>query len=520
MSPTQTASYPWHRKLPRLGTGEEFAALRRLLQESDYTDEGLCQRLKVEDLLAYSSTAPRERPMEQPLDGLIRLFFDCALVEEEALAGLLPTNALDLMESLDLVVRDPDRPGMIFASVAILLARGIATVCDRGEVAPDGSITELPPDVVYPAILDTTRRFLEGLPDTPCDVMLDVGTGTGIAGLLAARYASHVWATDITARAVRFADFNRRLAGIDNMTVVEGDLYAPVAGLTFDRITIHPPYVPAKISKFVFRDAGQDGEQIIRRAIEGVPEMLRPGGRFYSLQLATDREGETFEQRIRKWLGPQQAEFDVMLGAHSIRTPAEFLADTATRKSASPVESSDLMDLWQETKTKYLVYGAVLIERHTLPRPPITGRIQTGKGYTGRHLEWLLEWQKALTRANSLEMLSNCHPFLAPDCTLHVVSRVHEGRFRMEEFTLKSQAPFRSSFRCEGWVTQILSECDGVRPWHEHFERARRDGLISEKIPAKEFAGLLSLLVSLGILRVAEWQLPAADGTDEEDQAQ
>jgi len=401
--------------------------------------------------------------------------------------------------------------------VAILLSRGITTVCDRGEKAQDGSESELPPDVVYPAILETTQRFLQGLPDSPCEAMLDIGTGTGIAALLGAAHAERAWATDITARAVRFAEFNRRLAGIDNLTLLQGDMYAPVEGLTFDRITIHPPYVPTKKSKFVFRDSGQDGEQIIRRAVEGIPQFLRPGGRFHSLQLATDREGEAFEQRVRKWLGPQHDEFDVLVGAHSIRTPAEYLADSTTATSTNAQERLDLAELWQESKTKYLVYGALLIERHETRRPPITGRIQTGKGYTGRHLDWLLEWQKALTRANSLEMLSNCHPFLAPDCTLTAISRVRSGQFREEEFTLKTQSPFRSSFRCEGWVRQVLAGCDGIQPWHERYESARRDGLIAEQVPAREFAGLLSLLVTLGILRTPEWPLPESEGADEEE---
>ena len=207
-------------------------------------------------------------------------------------------------------------------------------MCDRGEYAPDGTRSELPPDVVYPAILDTTRRFLQDLPDTACDAMLDIGTGTGIAALIGARSARHVWATDITARAVRFAEINRRFAGLDNMTVAEGDMYAPVEGLTFDRITMHPPYVPAKKSKFLYRDAGEDGEQIIRRAVEGLPEMLRPGGRFYSQQVATDREKETLEQRVRKWLGPGQAGVRCAGRRSQHPPPAEFLAESMVRSKA------------------------------------------------------------------------------------------------------------------------------------------------------------------------------------------
>ena len=40
----------------------------------------------------------------------------------------------------------------------------------------------------------------------------------------------------------------------------------------------HPPYIPAKETELIFRDGGKDGEQIIRRAVEGLPRFLRPGG--------------------------------------------------------------------------------------------------------------------------------------------------------------------------------------------------------------------------------------------------
>jgi methylase of polypeptide subunit release factors len=37
----------------------------------------------------------------------------------------------------------------------------------------------------------------------------------------------------------------RLLNDVSNVTVLQGDLYDPVQGQRFDRITIHPPYVPA-----------------------------------------------------------------------------------------------------------------------------------------------------------------------------------------------------------------------------------------------------------------------------------
>ena len=56
--------------------------------------------------------------------------------------------------------------------------------------------------------------------------------------------------------------------------------------------------------------------------VEGLPRFLRPGGTFYALLMATDRENEEFEQRIRKWLGADEGSFDVVLVSDWLRTPA------------------------------------------------------------------------------------------------------------------------------------------------------------------------------------------------------
>jgi hypothetical protein len=75
----------------------------------------------------------------------------------------------------------------------------------------------------------------------------------------AASFADNAWAIDVADRSTDFARFNARLNGLSNVTAVSGDLYAPVAGLTFDRIVAHPPYVPSRETTMVYRDGGATG---------------------------------------------------------------------------------------------------------------------------------------------------------------------------------------------------------------------------------------------------------------------
>ena len=502
MAAPESISYPWFEKLPQLGTGADFAALRHLIDESGYTAEAILKRLSIESVENYCAPPAGGRAIQDSLDGMIALFFDCGFVEESKMAAALPPGTLPLLDRLGLLVRDPAPEGMVFASAAILPAYGVWVLCDRG-AAPDGLRTPYPPDVVYPPVFETTARFIGELPSTPSDAVLDLGTGTGIAGMLAARNAHNVWATDITDRAVLFTEFNRRLAGLENVTVGKGDLYQPVAGLTFDRIAIHPPYVPAKIrrSDHVFAVSGDDGEQIIRRTVEGLPQYLRPGGRFYSLQVATDREGEDFEERIRKWLGDEQGEFDVMLAIHSRRSPAEYLAHDESRLVE---ESRNWLDLWERTRTRFMVYATLLIERHDAPRRAVTRRSHKGAGYTGRDLEWQLDWLKALGRPDHVEMLLESRPVARPENELQVVHRLRDGCFRREEFRLEIPGPFRLSLRCEDWLTQIIPDCNGVKTWREHFEHAKRDGMVREDVPIEEFAKGLGVLIAVGALKLPE----------------
>ena len=513
MTAAQRSASFWYSQVPRLGSEEEFAVLRALLARTAYQETEITAKLNVESMAQFATSPTRQRSIDTPLDALIALFFDCGLVDESAVSRVLSAGEVAALNALNLLVRNPAFPGQVYASAAILPTYGYLTVCDRGEFAPDGSRSPLPEDVVYPAHLDSTRRFVQGLPPGPCDAMLDIGTGTGIAALLASGQARHVWASDITARAVGFAEFNRRLAGVANITVVEGDMYAPVEGLTFDRITTHPPYVPARKTEFVYRDAGEDGEQILRRAVEGLPRMLRPGGRFYSLQAATDRQDELFEDRVRKWLGPDAGEFDVIVAAHTIRTPAEFLADSC-RASADLEHARMVVEMWAPLKVRFLVYAALAIERHATARRAFTLRVQTGKHFDGALLDWLMGWRRRLADPGESESLLESCPVAGPEAEMHTISRLREGRFQMQEFTLRSDWPFSTSFRCERWLAQIVASCDGRRTWRELLEEARTAGHVPPGVDLKQSLDLFGLLVSAGLLELPGWLPPRAPNAE------
>ena len=144
-----------------------------------------------------------------------------------------------------------------------------------------------------------------------------------------------------------------------------------------------------KVTKYIYRDGGEDGEQIFRRAVEGLPR-FHPKGRFYSVLMASDRRGEPLEQRIRKWLGPDQAGFDVVI----VTDERDTLPDALAKNEP---DAPFLRSLWEQNQTESLFYGSVLIGRRAATgRQSMRGRSPTRASHW-RHLDGLLDWETSNT---------------------------------------------------------------------------------------------------------------------------
>jgi SAM-dependent methyltransferase len=501
---------PWHRIAPRLGSDAEFAAVRGMLAQCGFTEKRVFERLGIPGAGAYKpvwlggSNLPEAK---DALDALILLLMDGDYVEGETPARLLPAGAVEQLEALRLICRDPQNPEKWFGGCTLFPTRGLLLASDRAS-SPDGTRHPSSADMVYPPAIETTAVFVSTLPETPCDALLDLCTGSGVAALDFARYARHAWGTDIAARSVQFAEFNRRLNGIQNVTILEGDLYAPVEGLTFDRIVAHPPYVPVRKNELIFRDGGEDGEQILRRIVEDVPRFLRPGGRFYTIVTAADCEGQAFEDRLRLWLGPHAAEFDLVLVAHTERQPKDVAVDSFLGGNTPAGDIRYRHDMWERRKTKSLFHGRVLMRRHEAERPAFTQRVLRGQGFTQAHVEWLLEWGAAAHDAASQQRLMDLRPCLSPHAELGVIHRVRNGRFVPEGFSLRCRRPFDAERVLPPWLAQIVAQCDGRTSWQGQLENARSAGLVSREVTAAEFLSVLEPLVSKALLWVAERPLP------------
>jgi release factor glutamine methyltransferase len=146
-------------------------------------------------------------------------------------------------------------------------------------------VLRIPSDVLIPKF--GSLLLARHLPLQEGDAVLDLGTGSGLIGILAARGGHRVVATDVLAACRDCARTNALVNGVgDKLEVRTGDLYAPVRGETFDLIAANPPQTPTPPDRewddaqSLMDNGGPDGWSILDRIIRQAPDYLKPQGRL------------------------------------------------------------------------------------------------------------------------------------------------------------------------------------------------------------------------------------------------
>lgn len=157
-------------------------------------------------------------------------------------------------------------------------------------VSPDVLIPRPETEFVLVSLFDLVKKHQ--LRQEPLKIA-DVGTGSGILAICAARQIphSHVWAIDASPAALEIARQNvERHAVADRVTLLTGDLTQPLpADVTLDFILSNPPYVSQgeweelapEVRDHEPRSAlvgGERGDEIIRRLVAEAAQRLTPGG--------------------------------------------------------------------------------------------------------------------------------------------------------------------------------------------------------------------------------------------------
>lgn len=471
-----------------------------------FSEAGVCDRLQVSSLegLDWLPAGGRgDAPTADLLDLLIDLFVVPQPVTSTRFTSVIADAWGAALLATDLVRLDHARAGCVAPVRLVPAAHGDATLLIASDAPPPHDIRggRPAPDVVFSAHNPLTRQFLRLAPHAGAGFasLLDLGTGTGVAAVAAAPGVPRVVAVDIEARAVHFARFNAWLNDRP-IDVRQGDLYAPAAGMTFDCVLAHPPYVPTLTPRAVYRDGGETGEVITRRVVEGLPDHLNDAGVLLMPCIAMDTADGEFETRVRQWLGPAAAEFDLIFAVADMTTAADFARALARRVSDPlPDEEAQWRQRFAAWGVERVVYGVLAARRFgTAGGSAQTRRVRLADNTGFEAFEWLFAYFDRVRGPNFAAEALGLAPRIAATTRLRITYGMEEAEFVPTEFLLENGgAPFPAALQIDAPLARLVTSCDGHTPAALLFNLQAGRG---SDIALEDFIDRLAGLAERGIL--------------------
>ncbi|MDX2544120.1 class I SAM-dependent methyltransferase [Streptomyces sp. WI04-05B] len=372
--------------LPSADRPDAAALLRDALLAADFTADGLLDLLGAPAYaaLARSETVPALRATrgDTPLELLVRLFLLQQPVSHARVAAVLPVEDCVASGWLVAVGTDSEGGGEVTAAVDVRPYGGPDgedwfIVSDLGcAVGGAGGIGSRDEGVVLG--VGGASTTLAGITvRTPVASALDLGTGSGIQALHAARHATRVTATDLNPRALHITALTLALSGAPAADLREGSLFEPVRGdETYDLIVSNPPFVISPGARLTYRDGGMGGDDLCRTLVQEAGERLREGGFAQFLANWQHLEGEDWQDRLRSWVPRGCDAWIVQREVQDVTQYAELWLRDAGDHRSDPAEYRARYDEWldefEARKVRSVGFGWITLRKAGASEPSIT----------------------------------------------------------------------------------------------------------------------------------------------------
>jgi methylase of polypeptide subunit release factors len=335
--------------------------LGTLLRSADYSAEGLRAHGLEIGLGVRRTDVPtlvRALRADEPLSGLVRLFLLGSALEPAEVEGL----GLGIGELMAAGVLERRR-GRIAASVSITPWRGFLVAHDSD---PAGDLWPTHVTGPNPAAETLAQLMLR----SPVRSALDLGAGSGILALLAARHAGRVVATDVNPHALRLSALNASLNGIDNVETREGNFFEPLRDEQFELIVSNPPYVIAPDTDLVFRYGSGARDAVPRDVLTGAASHLEEGGIAQMLCNWVRSPGEEWAAAPSGWI--EGTGCDLLLLHHGTEDALAYASRWNMRlQQVAPDRYPATLDRWlayyESQAIQAISSGAAILRRRAAP---------------------------------------------------------------------------------------------------------------------------------------------------------
>lgn len=477
---------------------EDARRLRALFEEAGYTEPHLRKHLGAAEL-----PSPRLRNQPRLLDrtsartqlnALLRWFWLAMPQSAEEVSYLFSQDFLGLLLQAGLLRRAQDAlhpAAMMLPIEGFLVASDHPTAIQRKE----GGM------VLWP---NPTSKFLARFAvRRPSRATLDLGTGSGILSLGAAKFSDTVVATDLNERAVSCARFNARLNGIENIETLAGDCFAPVAGRRFDLILSNPPFFITPQSDFLFCENPMELDGLCRRLVKEAPAYLNEGGYMEMLCEWAQIQGQSWEERLAEWLTGTGCDAWVMKGL--TQDPEEYaqhrISETQEDPSHDAAAYQGYMEYYRRRGVQAIHDGLVVMRRRQGDNfirmeevPP------TPSGDLSQLILSTFSAHDLLRNHDSDEKLLGMRPRLAPAVRLEQICRPGEGGWSAESLVLRLTNGFPFHMDLQPLVANFLVNCDGTRTAGQAIQAFACNADAPLETVQTECLGMLKKLIERGFM--------------------
>lgn len=286
--------------------GDGLRRVASVLRGHGFTEAGVRERLGLKELSqltleAYPYYLDQRLRRRTPLDLAIILFLLQGVLTIEELRELLDGPARKLLRQAGVFASDR-QSRTVRARVSLYPLEDRLYFTDH-RFAHHAWVRARQPREPVMFLGADSYALARAMLRRPLRGVLDLCTGAGAHAILAAANAERAVGVDLNPRAIGFARLNALMNDAWNAVFMEGDLYGPVVGERFDLIVANPPFVPAPAQQLAWRDGGPSGADVLRRVVAALPDFLGPEGVAQIVTHVAERDGESYLERTRRWLG-------------------------------------------------------------------------------------------------------------------------------------------------------------------------------------------------------------------------
>jgi methylase of polypeptide subunit release factors len=291
-------------------------------------------------------------------NALVRLFLLGVTLDRSAATEALPETFIELAVRTGLLIEEDDR---LVGNVVIVPVGRLLFASDAFRVLGSDERSEF----VVPAKNSAADYLRKLTMRESVGVALDLGCGCGVHALLAAAHCERVIATDISESAAAYTRFNAQLNDIQNVDVLVGDLFEPVAGQKFDLILCNPPFIIGPNSDFTYRDNPLELDDFCRLVAREGAAHLNIGGHMQMLCEWVETPDQIARDRVGEWLRGLGCDAWVLRGTP--KSPAHYVAgrltDLAGADYQPTIKYEDWLAYFQERDVIAINPGMIVLRR-------------------------------------------------------------------------------------------------------------------------------------------------------------